>query len=71
MVGGSTGAGKSTLVNSVVGEVSHAGVLRPTTRSPVLVRHPADQRGSPLRPRILPGLPRVTDRHSSVDGPGA
>src|SRR5919107_4840416 len=32
---GSTGAGKSTLVNSLVGsEVSVAGVLRPTTRRP-------------------------------------
>src|SRR6476469_7692573 len=37
VVGGSTGAGKSTLVNSVVGrEVTLPGVLRPTTRSPVL-----------------------------------
>ena len=41
VVGGSTGAGKSTIVNSLVGaEVSKAGVLRPTTRSPVLVHHP-------------------------------
>ena len=45
VVGGSTGAGKSTLVNSLVGaEVSRSGVLRPTTRSPVLVHHPADAR---------------------------
>ncbi|WP_413450855.1 hypothetical protein AA0Y32_01890 [Georgenia phoenicis] len=37
VLGGSTGAGKSTLVNSVVGrEVSPAGVIRPTTISPVL-----------------------------------
>lgn len=43
VVGGSTGAGKSTLVNSIVGEeVSTAGVLRPTTREPVLVTHPKD-----------------------------
>lgn len=43
VVGGSTGAGKSTLVNSLVGEqVSVAGVLRPTTRAPVLVHHPSD-----------------------------
>lgn len=43
VVGGSTGAGKSTLVNSVVGaEVSEAGVLRPTTRVPVFVAHPKD-----------------------------
>ncbi|KWX00028.1 hypothetical protein TH66_13760 [Carbonactinospora thermoautotrophica] len=45
VVGGSTGAGKSTLVNSVVGaEVSRPGVLRPTTRAPVLVYHPEDER---------------------------
>ena len=38
VVGGSTGAGKSTLVNSLVGaDVGPAGVLRPTTRSPVLI----------------------------------
>ena len=43
VVGGSTGAGKSTLVNSLVGEkVTTPGLLRPTTRSPVLVHHPAD-----------------------------
>ena len=37
VVGGSTGAGKSTLVNSLVGSVvSQCGVLRPTTRRPVL-----------------------------------
>jgi energy-coupling factor transporter ATP-binding protein EcfA2 len=43
VVAGSTGAGKSTLVNSLVGaEVSAAGVLRPTTRRPVLVHHPED-----------------------------
>ncbi|WP_127841715.1 GTPase domain-containing protein [Actinomyces wuliandei] len=44
VVGGSTGAGKSTLVNSVLGrEVSDAGVLRPTTRVPVLVVNPEDR----------------------------
>lgn len=43
VVAGSTGAGKSTLVNSIVGhEVTTAGVLRPTTREPVLVHHPGD-----------------------------
>ncbi len=40
---GSTGAGKSTLVNSLLGtEVTPAGVLRPTTRRPVLAHHPDD-----------------------------
>ena len=71
VVGGSTGAGKSTLVNSVVGhEVSLPGVLRPTTRSPVLVHHPDDARWFADQ-RILPGLARITGKHSSSDGPGA
>jgi hypothetical protein len=60
VVGGSTGAGKSTLVNSLVGRVvSATGVLRPTTRAPVLVHHPDDTRWF-TDTRILPGLPRVT-----------
>ena len=59
VVGGSTGAGKSMLVNSLVGdEVSRSGVLRPTTRSPVLVHHPDAQRWF-ADDRILPGLARV------------
>ena len=59
VVGGSTGAGKSTLVNSLVGsEVSRPGVLRPTTRSPVLVHHPEARRWF-SDDRILPGLSRV------------
>ncbi len=41
VVGGSTGSGKSTLVNSLIGaEVTRSGVLRPTTTTPVLVHHP-------------------------------
>ena len=60
VVGGSTGAGKSTLVNSLVGsEVSPAGVLRPTTRAPVLACHPDDLRWFEDQ-RILPGLARTT-----------
>ncbi len=60
VVGGSTGAGKSTLVNSLVGErVSETGVLRPTTRSPVLVHHPDDVRWFDKQ-RILPELERTT-----------
>jgi energy-coupling factor transporter ATP-binding protein EcfA2 len=59
VVGGSTGAGKSTLVNSLVGvEVSPAGVLRPTTRAPVLVCHPSDVRWFEDE-RVLPGLSRT------------
>src|SRR4051812_49950687 len=60
VVGGSTGAGKSTLVNSLVGtEVSPSGVLRPTTRAPVLVCHPDDSRWFE-DDRILPGMSRTT-----------
>jgi energy-coupling factor transporter ATP-binding protein EcfA2 len=62
VVGGSTGAGKSTLVNSIVGaEVSAAGVLRPTTRAPVLVCHPDDLPWF-SSDRILPELSRTTGR---------
>ena len=58
VIGGSTGAGKSTLVNSMIGrQVSRPGVIRPTTRSPVLVHHPDDAHW--FGPdRILPGLAR-------------
>ncbi|MET9482495.1 dynamin family protein [Streptomyces sp. NPDC006638] len=59
VVGGSTGAGKSTLVNSLVGRrVSEAGVLRPTTRTPVLVCHPDDHHWF-AGMRILPHLTRI------------
>ena len=60
VVGGSTGAGKSTLVNSVVGRrVTQPGVLRPTTRSPVLVFSPEDLDWFGDA-RILPDLARTT-----------
>ncbi|MFE4331727.1 ATP-binding protein [Streptomyces sp. NPDC056831] len=59
VIGGSTGAGKSTLVNSLVGRlVSEAGVLRPTTRTPVLVCHPDDHHWF-AGVRVLPQLTRV------------
>jgi hypothetical protein len=65
VVGGSTGAGKSTLVNSLVrAPVSATGVLRPTTRSPVLVSNPADL-GWFRRGQLLPGLVRTAE--SSTD----
>jgi len=67
VVGGSTGAGKSTLVNSLIGaEVSPAGVLRPTTRAPVLAFNPADA-GWFEDDRILPGLTRTS---GGPAGPG-
>jgi predicted GTPase len=65
VVGGSTGAGKSTLVNSLVGSVvTESGVLRPTTRSPVLVHNPADADWFGAD-RLLPDLERV--HHSTHD----
>ncbi|MEP7091043.1 MAG: ABC transporter [Nocardioidaceae bacterium] len=68
VVGGSTGAGKSTLVNSLVGRrVTEPGVLRPTTRSPVLVHNPADVDWFD-KERILPGLARTT---RATGDPGA
>ncbi len=60
VVGGSTGAGKSTLVNTMVGApVTQSGLLRPTTMSPVLVHHP-DEAHWFGQDRILPDLARVT-----------
>ena len=60
VVGGSTGAGKSTLVNTLVGDrVTVPGLLRPTTRSPVLVHHPEDGRWFGAD-RLLPELARVS-----------
>ncbi|MFC5720279.1 dynamin family protein [Streptomyces gamaensis] len=59
VVGGSTGAGKSTLVNSLVGRrVTEAGVLRPTTRTPVLVCHPDDHHWFAGQ-RVLPAFRRI------------
>jgi energy-coupling factor transporter ATP-binding protein EcfA2 len=60
IVGGSTGAGKSTLVNSIIGHaVSPTGVIRPTTKSPVLIHHPQDTEWF-VDGRVLPGLARST-----------
>ncbi len=68
VVGGSTGAGKSTLVNTLVGRrVTESGVLRPTTRSPVLVHHPDDASWFG-QDRLLPDLERVT---RATTDPGA
>lgn len=66
VVGGSTGAGKSTLVNSLIGRVvSRPGVIRPTTRSAVLVHHP-DDLASFQSDRILPGLGRSYEPSSDT-----
>ncbi|MFD3533430.1 dynamin family protein [Streptomyces sp. NPDC058664] len=69
VVGGSTGAGKSTLVNSLVGRrVSESGVLRPTTRTPVLVCHPEDHHWF-AGMRVLPQLTRVWLPQADEDHP--
>jgi hypothetical protein len=61
VVGGSTGAGKSTLVNSLIGRaVSPSSALRPTTRVPLLVHNPADASWFDSQ-RILPNLARTRD----------
>jgi len=69
VVGGSTGAGKSTLVNTLVGHrVTAPGVLRPTTRSPVLAHHPDDGKWFG-QDRLLPDLKRVdhpTNDHDCI-----
>lgn len=60
---GSTGSGKSSLLNALAGRaVSRTGVLRPTTRRPVAVAHP-DDAGPSLLPGVTSrdGLELVTD----------
>ncbi len=67
VVGGSTGAGKSTLVNALAGHpVTRTGVIRPTTRQPILLHHPGDA-GWFTSTRVLPTLARVRGEPS---GPG-
>ncbi len=67
VVGGSTGSGKSTIVNALIGTpTTRAGVIRPTTRQPILVHAPVDA-GWFATDRILPGLARV---RGSITTPG-
>ena len=68
VIGGSTGAGKSTITNSLIGtEVSKAGVLRPTTRTPVLVCNPQDEDWF-TSGGVLPDLPRSTGERPTGAG---
>jgi 50S ribosome-binding GTPase len=65
---GSTGAGKSTLMNSLVGkQVSATGIRRPTTNSPVLACHPDDVRWF-AENVFLPTLPRVRQQGLAMPG---
>lgn len=68
VVGGPTGAGKSTLVNTLAGRtVTPAGVLRPTTRTPVLACAQRDEQWF-ADARVLPGLDRSTGAVAPDDG---
>ncbi|MFI7454979.1 GTPase [Nonomuraea sp. NPDC049714] len=59
VIAGSTGAGKSTLVNSLAERnVSRTGVRRPTTGVPVLVCHPDDEKWF-AEGELLGGLRRI------------
>ncbi|MFI7034644.1 dynamin family protein [Microbispora rosea] len=61
VVAGSTGAGKSTIVNSLAGgKVSATGVRRPTTATPVIVCHPDDHEWY-ARGDLLGGLSRLDE----------
>lgn len=68
VVAGSTGAGKSTLVNSLAEKnVSRIGVRRPTTGTPVLACHPDDKKWF-AEGELLGGLRRI-DAPSPDAGP--
>ncbi|MGW0803547.1 dynamin family protein [Nonomuraea sp. NPDC002799] len=59
VIAGSTGAGKSTLVNSLAERnVSRTGVRRPTTGTPVLACHPDDRKWF-MEGELLGGLERL------------
>ncbi|MFC7715750.1 GTPase [Nonomuraea recticatena] len=68
VIAGSTGAGKSTLVNTLAEKnVSRTGVRRPTTGIPVLACHP-DDRGWFAGSDLLGGLERI-ERQSREAAP--
>ncbi|MET9342050.1 dynamin family protein [Nonomuraea sp. NPDC003804] len=68
VVAGSTGAGKSTLVNTLAEKnVSRTGVRRPTTGIPVLACHPDDE-GWFADGELLAGLQRI-ERQSREAAP--
>ncbi|MDQ0731812.1 hypothetical protein QFZ57_002606 [Arthrobacter sp. B1I2] len=71
VVGGSTGAGKSTLVNGLVGHpVTRAGAIRPTTRQPILLHNPAEATWFEGQ-RVLPGLSRIRGTLAGSPAPAA
>ncbi|AZN29786.1 hypothetical protein EJO69_05285 [Flaviflexus salsibiostraticola] len=65
--GGSSGAGKSTILNSLLGEeVSEASVIRPTTRTPVLAFHPDDEMA--MTDHMLLGMCEVVITENAIPG---
>jgi energy-coupling factor transporter ATP-binding protein EcfA2 len=71
VVGGSTGAGKSTLVNALVGHpVTRSGAIRPTTRQPILLHHPQEAVWFEGQ-RVLPTLSRIRGYVNSTPVPSA
>lgn len=71
VVGGSTGAGKSTLVNGLVGHpVTRSGAIRPTTRQPILLHHPSEAAWFEGQ-RVLPNLSRIRGTVSSSPVPAS
>ncbi len=68
VVGGSTGAGKSTLVNALAGRpVTRTGAIRPTTRQPILLHNPRDRSWFSDQ-RVLPALNRITSTAEPAGG---
>lgn len=71
VVGGSTGAGKSTIVNAMVGSpVTRTGAIRPTTRQPILLHSPADGAWFETD-RVLPGLSRIRGTRADSTQPSS
>lgn len=67
VVAGPSGVGKSTLVNSLIGrELSPAGVLRPTTRHPIAVVHPKNERQ--LDGHLLAELCQIRCDEHAIEG---
>lgn len=67
VIGGSTGAGKSTLVNTLLqAPVTRSGVVRPTTSQPVLLHRPEDSAWAASE-QLLPSLERSAEQPVDQD----
>jgi hypothetical protein len=68
VLAGGTGAGKSSIANSLVGfPVAMTGVIRPTTSSPTLLTSPGDREWF-ITDRVLPGLARLENTERGPAG---